>query len=281
MSIAATDKSDRVLKDLINVCFRRAKTLTGWYLALQTIIYLAGVVTVFIPTVPLTYPAVALILVLISEFISMRMDNTRDTAEELKRIHDQWEGFGIPPPKNRLADLRVRMGGKISREVGRVLNQGLTFSSAKPVGPVRVLENVHESAWYSKHLAAWCGRMLGILFIGTIVSAVVVLLIVAKESQSGATAAECVASTLAFVVSVGVLRTWRSFMTFSLDAAQTEEEAQRHLATERCVDVDVQRLLSEYQLARAAAPLIPTWVWRLWRNKLNKTWKELKHPREG
>jgi hypothetical protein len=37
-------------------------------------------------------------------------------------------------------------------------------------------------------------------------------------------------------------------------------------------NVDVLKLWQDYQLARASAPIVPTWIWKKREKKLNKLW---------
>jgi hypothetical protein len=268
-----------ILEQLINVHYDKAKIWTGWILIAQIVIYLAGVAAVFAPKLPLAYPAVALVLVLVNSWLSARATKFQLTAELLKRQHEYWQGFGQPPLPGQLADLRVEMGETLSEEADGLLREGLKYSSGERPGPERVLENLSESAWFSKHLAGWCSDRLSKLFVASAIVAVVILLIVATSlagNQVGTIIAKCVSSTLTFLVSVGVLNSWLAFGRFQREAASIEAEAQRLLKHGTVVPFEAQRLLSEYQLLRASAPMIPTWVWTTRRRALNQTWDELK-----
>jgi hypothetical protein len=143
------------------------------------------------------------------------------------------------------------------------------------------LENLSESSWYTKQNARWCAAALRNLFIGSGLTALIVLLVVASSARTGATSndvARCVASTLAFLVSVGVLKSWLAFERYARECARIDEEAERLLNAAPVTALDAHRLLSEYQLIRASAPAIPTIVWSKRRDKLNDTWNDLKRP---
>ena len=91
--------------------------------------------------------------------------------------------------------------------------------------------------------------------------------------------AKFVAATLLFLISVGTLRSWLAYAALSQKAGDIDGEAGRLVAAGKVDAFEAQRLLAEYQLARASAPLVPTWVWRLHRESLNKNW-ELKRPQD-
>jgi len=270
------------LQNLINIHYHKAKVWTGWLVAAEILIYMAGVVAVFLPNVPLEYPAVALVIVLITTRISIKAEKFKWVAESLKRQFEYCEGFGQPPSRGQLADLRASVDCTLSDKFDALLKEGLNYSSEQPLGHRRSLENLCESAWFSKHLAGWCSEKLRALFVVCIIGAVVILLIVASSAPVGnhvaTLIAKCVSSTLTFLVSIGILRSWLAYADFSKEAGSLETEAQRLLEDKSAGAFEAQRLLAEYQLLRATSPSIPTWVWKIRRKTLNQNWAELKRP---
>ena len=142
-----------------------------------------------------------------------------------------------------------------------------------------MLENLSESAWFTKHLAAWCAVRLGAVFVLTVVFAVVLLLVL-FTSQTGlpfrVAAAQCLSATLSSLLSLGVLHSWMAFKDYSQKAGEIDAEAQRLLKAGAADAFEAERALSEYQLLRASGPSIPTWVWKSQRDRLNQSWKDLK-----
>ena len=88
-------------------------------------------------------------------------------------------------------------------------------------------------------------------------------------------AAQCVSVTLSTLLSIGVLHSWLAFRSYSQKAEEIEAESER-LSKSGADAFEAQRTLAEYQLMRASAPTIPTWVWNKQRDCLNKNWNELK-----
>ena len=270
-----------VLESLISLYYQKAKAWRVWHLAIEMAIYMAGIAAVFFPKLPLEYPAIGLLLVLTTALLSAKEEKLKSIAETLKRQHEYWQGLGVPPARGLLAELQVRAPGSLTKEIENLLREGLTFSSVKSCGPERALENLSESSWFTKELAAWCGDRLREVFIGSVLVAVIVLLVIASSVGAGTTStgiAKCVASSLAFLMSVGVLRSWLAYERYSREAGEIEAEAQRLLKAAPVNAFDAQRLLAEYQLVRASAPAIPTLVWSRRRDKLNRAWNELKRP---
>jgi hypothetical protein len=263
------------MEGLLNVAYAKAK---GWgftYLTLQATLYLLGVAAIFVPRITLTYPLYALPLALVSAWLIAQANRYKGIAEALKRQHEYVAGFGQAPCRRLLADLKMELPHDLSSRLDEVLREGITYASKKPFGAARVVENLAESAWFSRHMARYCVLALRAVFILTLVVAVVLLLLCAISlggTPVGVGAAKCVSATFLFLISVGTLRFWLSYDAFSRKSEQTEVEASRLQSAGEPDLREAQRLLAEYQLARAAAPLIPTWMWLLFRKRLNNNW---------
>ena len=273
-------QADEVLENLVNVHYAKANCWGAWLLAMQILLYAAGVVAVFVPTLTMSYPPLAILLAATGTWLAVQASKFKGTAETLKRHHEYWQGFGKNLPNGLLADLRVTVSGGLTEEEDRLLRQGLRFSSTKPMGPARVLENLCQSAWFTKHHAAWCAERLGVVFILSVVSAIVLLLVLLasiKGLTSRMAAAQCVSVTLSTLLSIGVLHSWLAFRGYSQKAGEIEAESERLLKSGADA-FEAQRTLAEYQLVRASAPTIPTWVWKMQRDRLNENWNDLKKP---
>jgi hypothetical protein len=270
------------LKTLVNRAYDRAKLWMGWIMGLQILIFCSGVLSIFWPTITLGYPFIALPLAFVAAYISGRAGKFKGTAEVLKRHHEYFSGFGKAPSNTQLADLRQSLRVKLAPDEDKLLREGITYASDEGPGPKRVLENLSESAWFTKHLAHYCWTRLGFVFCVSIVVAIT-LLIVSATSLSGTDAgiktAKCVSSTLLFLMSVGMMRTVLAYKKLEETAGKIDEGACHLLERgEEPTVFEAQRLLSEYQLARASAPLVPTWVWKVERDTLNENW-ETKRPK--
>lgn len=247
---------------------------------LQGGLYVAGVVAVFWPNITLAYPWVAVPLALVGAEIARRAAMYKGLAETAKRHHEYFAGFGTTPSGGQLADLRQSLRKELSAEANELLKKGITYASDEPHGPRRVLENLSESAWFTKHLASKCVLLVASTIIITLVVAISALLWSAQtlgSTPTGVAAAKAIAATFLFLISVGSIRSWAGYAKLSQKAKETDTEACALLKGEP-TEFDSQRLLGEYQLARASAPLIPTWVWKMCRGSLNEDW-ELKRPK--
>lgn len=267
------------LKELQNAAYVRAKDWARSSIVLQVFLYLSSVLAVSFPACSLKYLVVALPLALLGAYLATEASKHKSTAESLKREQEHCEGLGKAPNKHRIANLRVTFPKGLNKELNRLLDEGTTYASQLPVGIPKTLENLSESAWFSHHLSASCGRMLGWLFFGALALSTWLLLLCSTAlagSSVAATSAQSVASTLAFLISVGIFKHWMGYISFSQRADGVFNEARRMLsAKEPASAEDALKLLSEYQVARASAPLVPTWVWQLNQKRLNQNWSTI------
>jgi hypothetical protein len=269
------DPRTEALKRLLNKVYAKTKLWAGLAIYLQVFLFASGVVAIYIPKITLKYPLVALPLALAGVFIATKAAKYKGLAEKLKREHEHSDGFGKPPSGPRLASLNVEFPKGLRPELDALLTKGVTYDSNQPFGPVRVLENLSESAWYSQHLARVCGNVLGYLFGGSLALSIWLLYFCATNlagTSAGNAGAQSVATTLMFLISVGLYKNLSGYRSFSQRAEQIDAEARRVLSDGIPDGRDAQRLLTEYQVARAGAPLIPTWVWRVECDSLNRNW---------
>lgn len=269
-------KLAEVLETLVNRAYSRAKFWGGTAIILQVVLYVAGIVALVFPEVTLTYPWVALPLALVTADIAGRASKYKGMAETAKRHHELLLSFGEQPSKNQLADLSQVFSKAIPKQTHELLKSGITYASTAALGPKRALENLSESAWFTKHLAGRCETIVRLVFIITLLIAVSLLLWAASTvsgTTSGMAIAKGVAATLIFLVSVGSIRGWIAYQSLHKKAGEIDAEACRLKEQEEPDPFRVHRLLSEYQLSRASAPMIPTWVWKLHRNSLNEHYK--------
>lgn len=265
-----------VLGTIVNRAYDRAKRWAGANLILQAVLFVAGVVAIFWPFVTLSYPPLAVLTALAGADVARRATNFKELAEEAKRLHELVAGFGNKPTGCQLADLNHSLRNELSPEQAALLKQGITYASSEPYGPRRALENLCESAWFTKHLANHCAVWVGWTFISSLVVAISLLLWLACSHAGTGRAelgAQCIAATFTFLISVGTVVSWVEYLKLAQKAKEVDAEADHLLASPNPTAFEVHCLLTEYQVARASAPLVPTWIWKLYRDSLNNDWK--------
>ncbi len=216
-------------------------------------------------------------LAMIADWLAWRSDTNKGTAEALLRKLDGRDSFGWPISRAELSDLLMRSPSKVDKlVVAKALSEEY-FASEEPPGTLRALENLQESAWWSKHLSE---RMRSYYLAGTclLVGIAVLVLLVSiqtiDDKQTLSSLGRIVTSVLTLVFSLNLFRSVLGYHNFSVKAGQIEKSTENLLASPGVQESEIIKLMSEYQLARASAPLLPTWLWNRMEDELNATWKQ-------
>lgn len=253
--------------------FLSAKRFYAWSLIVKALGFFAGVVTAFTGT-SWWIPVVLLAFTTASDALQMASDTRKGKAEDFTRRVEFWDGFGWPPSDRELRQLPLT----------RTRPDALYFASDQQSGPVRAMENLEEQAWWSRELY---GRMAALLlgtFFLMVISAVVVLLLVSLSGQgsNGQPGVKLVIAGLNMVLSFGLWRLHASYQKATQAASQAEQSAdslkRKYASDPNYPEVEAVRLYHGYQLARAAAPLIPDTIYRVLRKELNRRWDQRAEP---
>jgi hypothetical protein len=262
---------------LCQVYFTLAKRWARFSFICKLVGFLVGVLTVLLPLVPAYAPVLVFMLAMIADWLAWRSDTNKGTAEALLRKLDGRDSFGWPISRAELSDLLMRSPSKVDKlVVAKALSEEY-FASEEPPGTLRALENLQESAWWSKHLSE---RMRSYYLAGTcllVAIAVLVLLVSIQtidDKQTLSSLGRIVTSVLTLVFSLNLFRSVLGYHNFSVKAGQIEKSTENLLASQGVQESEVIKLMSEYQLARASAPLLPTWLWNRMEDELNATWKQ-------
>lgn len=264
-----------ILVQLQNAAFQKAKYLSCALVGMKVFLFAGGLISLLSAGWSLSYPWLAFPIAAAGAVMTARATNMKDQAESLKRQHEFLDGLGAAPSDRTLANLRAELPDTLQLEIDRLLTEGVTYASAQPAGLKRILQNVSESAFFSRHLAMKCATYLLTLMSITVVVAVSFLFFLLSTLHNGTTAvtaARAIAATLVFLISVGTLKSWRGYVSFRSKADQAHAEAARLLNDAEPDPYESLRVLAEYQLARASAPMIPTKIWEMHRDRLNTIW---------
>ena len=161
--------------------FRLAKRL--WMLSnvLKLTIFLIGAWVVFRPPSTQFIPLYLMIIGVVSEFFQLWSDKVKDDSESLLRHLDMCRSFDVeisPADKRSIADKlpkRLRKKFNVEKEVDEY------FASQEKPGARRAVENLVESAWYTKK-QSWV--MVGICFaliVAALTFSVIALIITSQK----------------------------------------------------------------------------------------------------
>lgn len=261
------------------VLFDYAKRFWGWSLAYGILGPLFGLASGFMTLAPAVAPLVLVVLAVLAEALQWRSDTLKDGAESLLRKLDLRDSFGWDVSRREMSDVEAQNMGLHQAFTENAPNEPY-FASGES-GVRHALANLEESAWWSKHLAkqmgAWC---LG--FVVVLVLLAVLALVVSLEAVRASTAARAVetlhavsnvvTSSLTLVFSLGLVRLAFAYLGFGGKAEAAEGQVRQALAQPDMKETEAVKLWQDYHLARATAPFIPTWFWRMKRDKLNAIW---------
>ena len=258
---------------------RSSKWWWGYSLISKGAAFLVGSLVFFqkIPAEPI--PFVVAAFTVISELAGYRMERVRSVAQGLRRKLESLNSFGWEISNREMSDLIARCSSSVKKRVKREVTEEPYFASKEEPGPKRAVENVMESAWWSKHLSEsmfWtCTVIIGCAVAGSLVALVVSILAVVDHNTMSSVA-RTVTSVLLLGLSCGLIRLAVGYYGFGQKAGQIEVQAEAIL-TKKVAQIDAVKLLHEYQLARSSAQIIPEWVWRWRRDELNTLWLAYRH----
>jgi hypothetical protein len=271
---------------LRDALFRRCKQFWAAGLIGKAIVFAVGAVVVLYPAHGKAFAIAALVLGILSEAALSSSDRWKSRAQDWQRKLDFENSLGWRIPNAELVDALARYSGSLEALLADP--KGSYFASTEPAGPKRALENIRESSWWSMNLAevmGWCFVVL----IAAIIAGCVLLLNISIESVLPAVVnpetapktlevvsagvVKIVTSSLLFILSYGLLRSAVGYFRFSAKAEKVKEKAESLLGSGNSDEIQAIKLWQDYHLARAEAPLIPNWAWRLREKKLNALWR--------
>lgn len=271
----------RILRKIIAKTFRKAKRWCFFYMGCQFCVFVLAVTSIFVELNANLIAVTAFLGVLFAEYFSWRSDCWKSQGESAKRKLEVADGLGIAPDRRGIADwLAGRPKGFIG-DVNVDEIEGSEFDSRQPGGPLRVVENTLESAWWSKHESRRMVCYLSVLLTVVVVAALVALttsisaLKGVQTEQSGALVQNVggiVCYVLVFILSINLLRLVMDFRAFEREAEGILRRCKEALKSSDLADREALALMHDYQTARGSAPLLPTIVWRIHRKHLREQW---------
>jgi hypothetical protein len=263
-----------ILTEALNLAFRRAKIAQFGFVGFQVLIFVLGLLGAFLPNLAafLVQPLILFLILVAAVVLVYISDSYKDKAEGLLRHHENWDAYGQTPPPELIPRLALDAQGKLSEKEKQLLNQGLTFASEEKIGDRRCLENLRQSAWFTSHLTGTCAYALGALVILINLGAIALLTYTLQAPLQPAVesiAAQSVCAAILFIQGVGLIPTAILFIKVSNESWQTVREVTAELKKTEFDPLKVRWLLTEYQVRRSAAPLIPDVAWKVRRTRLN------------
>ncbi len=263
-------------RTLCQAYFELAKRWMIAAISSKILIFLFGLLSIFLPIIPSYAPFIITLFSIASDLFTWRSDMIKGTSEALLRKLDYWDSFGWAMSKAEMSDILMRSPTNLYKLAPNQIVGEEYFASKEGIGAKRAMENIQESAWWSKHLSERMGQycfaatciLIAVLFCVLLLSVQTV-----SSSNTLANIGRVVTSALMLVFSLGLFRFVVNYYGFSRKSNQIEEKIEHSIKSQTLDDIEAIKVMQEYHIARASAPLIPSWVWKQMRNDLNEMWK--------
>ncbi len=219
------------------------------------------------------------ILSVLAPLMRWRADYLKGDYQSLLRKFEFLDGLGWAITPRERSEWLLTLTEKQSLEVTASDRMPKHyFASKKQPSVTRLLENLEESSWWSKHLGKFSYFVFGSFTVLVVFGSFTILLISVQAAVSQATLiniVKVIVSVLAALFSIGFVRFSVEYWMFSQSSGRFEETTCRLLDNSTPISQEeATKLLHEYQIARSSAPMIPNWAWKWKQKKLNTIWEQ-------
>lgn len=255
--------------------FARASMLRNWLILCQFAIAMPGAASVVVEDGVVVYflAAAGVALLLLWLQIDSRYRTHRLAGERARRATLVMQGLGKRISADEIFDLKSAF--RVTPEVARLHEDGDYFATKAPSGYRRLAEMLEESAFWTETLQAMSAKAMGAFFSVLLAAGVVTILAAVPFADSSAmmVGVRILLAMLVFALSSDVLMAMRAHA----QAAREIKDIRTRLRTSGrngYDEVDVLFLMSEYNAAVEAAPVVVPLAYRLKRETLNRRWSE-------
>jgi hypothetical protein len=255
--------------------FKEAKRLWAVATILKVGALALGVVGIL--SVPSPYlPLVMLLLAFLSEFFQLNSDHVKSRAESILRKLDSCGSFGGQISVAEIRDLLATIKQEQRKKYGEADALDAYFDSREEPGPVKAMENLYESCWYSGRLALRMTQIYGVaISIVVLCSLAFLVFSLGRSDVDPQKIIKVLSAELMLLVSLNMIKLVWSYYRMHQKCSRTEEAALR-LSRSNVSDSEAHRQWHEYQVARNSFPLIPDWLWTKMSASLNDAWNSAK-----
>ncbi len=264
------------LRSINQAQFASAKRFWGAAISIKLVVFGLGVWAVFLPAPPIYLPQILLVLAVLSEGLQLQSDGIKSRAEALLRTLDLCYSFGRPISETDKRDIVINISRTVRKQFTGEQIPDSYFASTHIEGPRKAIENLLQSAWYTRRQAGTMALICIIVIVGLIVLSIVVLLVALREISNPTLidqVVKIVTAWLLLIVSLSMLKlAWSYFKMYQ--RCQKTEIVCEYLLHSRVTEGDALKQWYEYQLARSASPLLPQWLWRIMGPSLDDAWRQ-------
>ncbi|WP_110514554.1 hypothetical protein [Herpetosiphon llansteffanensis] len=257
--------------------FERSKLWFSISMTLKASILIVASIAIFTTNFfALVAPYTVYIFSICSELCIWRSDTIKGIADGLLRKLDMRDSLGWSLRAQDIRDIVIRLPKKIRESLPNERSGEQYFENNNPYGIEKTIANIQETSWWSKQIAnsAWVFTLVisCILLIISIILLIVSIQLTLKSAILS-NISRVVTATITSVFTSGLFKLTVSYYRFSQKSAQIENQA-IHLMQNSSTEIQIVKLFHEYQVARATAPLLPSWIWKLRNQELTQMWHD-------
>ncbi len=271
------------IEKLMQAQFELAKTWLTLAIGSGICILVIDILVIFFSQLSAVLAFVAAILVVFDAIFIWQSDRLRENAETTLRKFEMLNSLGWEISSREIANILAAAPNSV-KSAARSDEKYSYFASDKDKGAKKLLENLEESSWWSKHQAKRMSKYIGIVGIIMMFLAFASLIISLQNALSAITdeiIARIIISVIVFMFSGGYVRLAFDYHLFASQANKAEESAFQLRSKSDVLEIEAIKLLHDYQIDRANSPLIPSWLWRIMSKELNELWNERIDSKKG
>lgn len=254
--------------------FARASAFRTWLIVCQFAVAVPGALSVLVEDGATLYylAGAGVILLLVWLLLDNQYREHRLAGERARRATLVMQGLGVRISPEEVFDLRN--GLKVKTHSARDFEDAGYFATKAEAGTQRLAEMLEESAFWSETLQATSAAVMRSLFGGLLALGVLGIYVAVPftDSSTMITGLRIFLAILVFGLSSDVLIATRAHAA----AARTIGDIRKRLQTAASNgyrEADVLYLMSEYNAAVEAAPVVVPLAYKLKRDELNERWR--------
>lgn len=210
-----------------------------------------------------------LFLVFVWQLLAYQGRKSHHIAERARRMVVLSEGLGIQISGKQYSDIRMQF--TVSPSDGKKHENQNYYKANESPGNARLAEMLQESAFWSKHLLDRSSSRYWLLFVVTLLSAFVGLLLL--YSVPNLLIVQIFSVLLIWLITGGLFSDALKFTIAARAIDDVENRLDGYLSAQS-LDKDLLVILGDYNAIVQEIPTIPSSIYYSLRDKLNKLWIE-------
>ena len=265
------------LKQFMQIYFDTTKKWWGISTFSKAIAVAISSFTILFPNQTDIFAIISVLCLISHGLLQWKTDHLKGRAESLLRKFEMYDGLGWPVSQRELADLQMESSKSIKKKLSNMDTTNDYFIS-KEANPIpRILENLSESAWYTKHQAKRMASYLISVSVGVVILLIAAIVIVLRTPDTQAVLLDLskgVIVVILFLFFYGYVRLAVDYKQYANAVERAEKQATDAIKDPNLTEAHAIKLLTEYQITRTNAPLLPGWLWNRMKDELNEKWAQ-------